>query len=236
MDNESVSNLFDLLKVCSVCSIDAVVIEDGKIRGLNEAKTCAIISTNKVPDFGAPIGLSRLSALRSRMNLLGADLKLTVKDTRGGEVSNLEMSQGRSKSTYRCTSRTVLVSQNRAPKGIEDEHFSTVDITVTELKLVLDAIRAMGADEVQFSLHSDREVHVKIADSSNDSFALQLAAPHDVTDYGSFRYSAETFISVLKAIDSKDEKLNMSFTAHGILTLDILGYNVFVLPNMEQGD
>jgi len=45
----SIQNLEKLLQTCSIADIDAIIIEEGMLRGINEDKTCIILSNENLP-------------------------------------------------------------------------------------------------------------------------------------------------------------------------------------------
>jgi hypothetical protein len=230
---EDTSNLQTILATCALGGIESIVIEDGVLRGINEAKTCGLISNVSVPKFKQKIGLSRLSSLKQRLDLFGAGAVIDAKETERGEIASLNISTGRSNVQFRCTS-TMLI---KAPKKFNDDAFSRVFVTKAELKMVLDAIKVMGAKKIALSVRKDRTVTFELSDASNDSFRLDLENPaerlsDEDADSVVHYYPADVFTSIMRSLANDTNAFDVGVI--GIIQVVVNGHNVSLLPQINE--
>ena len=226
------NHLSTILSTSAICGIESIIIEDGIIRGINEARSCVIISNNKVPSFPQKLGLSRLNSLRQRMEMFSSDVDIVAKETDRGEISSLEISSGRSKVQYRCTSTALI----KAPKSVRDESLHTIKFSKDELKLVLNAVKIMSAKTVQIIIKKDNLVSVRIADSTNDAFETVLessAITNNETDSVVHNYHADIFNSVLR---THTDGVSIIIGISGTITTCINEHNVVILPKVGEDE
>ena len=233
LTNHDTSSLCLLLSACQVGGVESVVIEDGVARGINEARSFVIISDGSLPAFPQKIGLSRLSALKQRIVLMG-EAVIEAKETERGEISLLDISSGRSKVQFRCTATALI----KAPKQINDEAANNVFLTKDELKLVLDAIKVMGAKTVSLIIKKDHTVSFSIADANNDAFSTVLSTQAEaLTDEANsvvHYYHADIFHAVMKANDFDTTTLVIGEA--GTIRTSVLGHSVILLPKINEGE
>jgi hypothetical protein len=229
LSTQDTQYLETILATAAIGGIEAVVIEDGFVRGVNPDKTFAIISDNNVPAFPQKIGIARLNSLTQRISIFkGKDTVIDAKESERGEISAMEISSGKNKVQFRCTS-TMLI---KAPKSINDEVNCDVAITKDEMKMILDAIRVMGAKKVTLALRKDGSVQFEIADESNDSFkiVLEYSLP-DGKNTEVYYYQASVLAALLKAkmdFDTVKFKLGQM----GTIKTEIIGHEVTILPQI----
>jgi hypothetical protein len=231
---EDTGRLSDILATCSIGGIEAVIIEDGIVRGVNETKTCAIISSCNVPKLPQKVGLGRLSSLKQRLNLLTGAV-IEAKESDRGEISSLEIAAGRNKVSYRCTS-TILI---KAPKAINDEGCYRVFISSAERKLVLDAIKVMGAKKVQLEIRKTGAVQIILSDATNDAFnsVLETKAERlgeDEMDSVVHYYPADVFAAVIRAAGEGFDILAITVGMVGTIKTEILGHAITLLPQINE--
>lgn len=235
LSTQDVSNLTGILTTCSVGSIETLIIEDGTVRGINGEKNFVIISNHEVPKLSQKMGISRLPALRQRLELFSNNPATVIeaKETDRGEISSLEISAGRNKAQFRCTS-TMLV---KAPKSINDEAIFRVFIKKDELKLLLSAIRVMGGKNVQLVIKKDRSATIALTDSTNDVFTAILDTPVEVLsgehDSVVHYYLAEIISAALRA-GPDVEITELKVGARGAMWYAINGHPVVILPKINE--
>jgi hypothetical protein len=238
LSSTDTAQLKDLLSICALADIDSIIISDGTVRGANKEKTCAIISSVNVPKLSQKIGLSRISALRARMDLFSAkDAVIDAKETDRGEISQLEISAGKNKVQFRCTSTALI----KAPLNINDRHDFSIFMMKDEVKMILDGIRVMGAKKIILSL-TKNGVNIKISDESNDALNVQLETPasvehEDVEDESIMvTYSTAIFPAILKAAAQNMDLVTISICQRGTAMIQVAGQNLALLPDFTNED
>lgn len=248
LSTEDTHSLMNILSTCAAVGIDSVIIEDGLVRGVNDDKSCAIISDYMVPGFTQRIGLSRLSSLKSRIELLSgtAGTVIEANETERDEINALEIKSGKSKVQFRCTS-TMLI---KAPKQINDSAVFSVSVASSELKMLIDGIRVMGAKRVVLAIRQNASVHFELADATNDSFRMEIDAPAegidpdmDSMDSVVHYYPAGVFVSLLKdgargsGTDGSTAPTILTVGAVGTIKATLNGHSLTMLPVVnDEGD
>lgn len=237
LSREDTKKLKDLLAVCAVADIDSIIIESGLVRGANESKTCAIISRNDVPVFPQKMGLSRLSSLRSRLDLFdSADATVDARETERGEISQLEISSSRSKAQFRCTSSVLI----KAPSNINDTGCWSIWIKKDEARSILDAIKVMGAKNLIISI-ARGVATFKISDASNDTFSIQLETSPAVDTENNAEdestvvsYTTDVFASIIRAVFSYTDTACIKIGQRGSAQINVHGHVLTVLPQINE--
>lgn len=227
------AHLKDILTICSITGIDSIIIDEGVVRGMSPTKTCAMVSRVDVPRLSQKMGLARLSALRSRLDLFTSkEVVVDAKETERGEISQLEISASKSKVQFRCTSSALI----KAPLSINDVHAFNIFMNKDEVKSILDAVRVMGAKKMILSI-SKGTVSFKISDESNDVFSLELSTPAElIGDEGSavITYSTQVLPAVMKFAAQDVDLITMKVAEKGTATLQLLNRDVAVLPDFNN--
>ena len=236
LSTKDTANLNTIIAVCAIGSIDAVIIDGGYIRGANPDKTCAIISDVDVPQFPQKIGLARLSQLRQRLDLFTneSNTVIDVKESDRGEISSLEISAGRSKAQFRCTS-TMLI---KAPTMINDEEACRIFLEKEEAQMVLNAIKVMGTKKVQLTIKKDRSVIFTLPDTTNDAFTAVLKTPserisEDEMDSVVHYYQSDIFSSILRSkLDANPITFDVGVI--GTIRTTVSGHVLVMLPQINE--
>lgn len=234
LTSQDIESLNAILATCSVGSIESIIIEEGFVRGVNEARTFVIISDYNIPKLSQKIGLSRLSALRQRLQLFANSPSVIIdaKESERGEISSLDISAGRNKVQYRCTS-TMLI---KAPKTINDDFTHCIFINKDELSLIVNAVKIMGGKTVQIVTKKDGTVSVICSDSTNDAFNSVLETPakfeQDNQDSVVHYYHADIFTAALRATDS--DTVVARIGAAGTMTVKVNGHDVVIMPKVND--
>lgn len=241
LDQEQTQLLSNLLSVASICGIGSIVIVDGKARGINESKTCALISTDNLPQFSTKIGIGRIRDLQSRITVFAGktDVVVDVKESDRGEVSALEISSGRNKVQYRCTS--VVMLNDSIPKNVPDAFTPAVKIFMQkdEMRTLLDAVRVMGSKKITLVVKTDRTVSFTVADAGNDNFTVTLNTPAEIINADETivqYYSADVLGPVMKEkMDGDTAVFNLG--ERGTFSTSVHGHTVIALPQIgDDGD
>ena len=183
LSNDTIARLDQLIGTSMIAGIKKIIIEPGKIRGIDENQNVVVITTNSLPDFGGKqVGINRIDQLRSRIDLLrsadGPDLVVeavestTVADT----IISLELSVGKTKVPFRCASVTAIAN---VPKNIVDKFVWEVTMPTKVLPVLTQGISTMGADHLTIASRDGISVSLECIDSNKDVFS---------TDGGSIRW------------------------------------------------
>lgn len=172
-----ISALKNILSIADLIGVEALVIEAGKVSGINPDKTALILSDQNIPvlDESVKLGLSRLKELRSRLDLFAIDgnLSIDLKENTKKEISQIELKGTGASVQYRCTSPNVI----KYPKNVVDDVVRTLTIQKAQAQLILNAGKVMGADNISFTFKKKDEVQVEFTDSTQDTFSLTLLDP-----------------------------------------------------------
>lgn len=235
LTTEDTQNLQNILTTCAIAGIDSIIIDDGLVRGVNDAKSCAIISNFNIPKFPQKIGLSRLGSLKSRLDLFAGNTSAIIdaKETERGEINALEITAGRNKVQFRCTSALLI----KAPKQINDNSLSKVFISKDELKMVTDAIRVMSAKKVVLSIRKNLAVAFELSDATNDAFKIDLETPAELlgdesADSVVHYYPADVFLAVMKAL--VNEFTTFTVGTVGTIKVSVNGHELTMLPVINE--
>ena len=231
------NNLKILIDTCSIGSIESIIVEDGLARGVNDARTMAIISDKNLPKFPQKIGLSRISGLKQKLALFSSmpDVVMNVSESERGEISNLEIVSGKNKATYRCTS-TVLI---KAPKSINDTYQFAVSMTQDEFKFIQNGIKMMGAKLTSLIIRKNKEVTFTANDSANDSFTATLntyvESSEDDFDTTVFYYNTDILFSLLRSLSGE---IIFSIGQGGSICAELNGHSLYIMPSVgeDSGD
>jgi hypothetical protein len=239
LSQQDTTHLQAILQTAKICGIEKIIIEDGFVRGLHEARACVIISDHNVPKLPQKVGLSRLNSLRDRLALFDKqDPVIEARETERGEIAALDISAGRSRVSFRCTS-TVLI---KAPKVVNDEVAHEVYVEKGELTRILSALRVMSAKKVQLTIRANKVVTINLADDTNDAFTTDLEQPAsgEPSDTSVSYYSGEVFSSVLTAVNAETSGNSVYVTLAvgeaGTIRTSIGGHSVIIMPLVGEDE
>lgn len=230
---QDTANLSSIISTCLLGGIESIIIEEGLVRGVNEARTFVIISDHNVPKFPQRIGLSRLGSLRQRLELFAGNdaTVIEAKESDRGEISSLDISAKRNRVQFRCTSTALI----KAPKSVNDSPVFEVTITGDELKLILNAIKVMGGKNVALIIKKDLSVQINLADSTNDVFTSELENAANLVgeeqDSVVHYYHADIFHSILR---SRSDDVAFIVGAAGTISTDVNGHLVVLMPKINE--
>ena len=232
LSTKSVIQLEAILQTAVIGGIDALIFEDGAARGMNADKSFAMIANDNIPELPQKMGLSKISSLLSRMALFKSDMNIDVKESERGEISVIEISSGKNKVQFRCTS-TILI---KAPKSINDTLGCKVMLTKQESKTLLDAIRVMGAKTASLTIMKNGTTRFNLLDDSHNDFTLVLEQESVREDTVVFPYKTDVLVSLIRNKSELNE-IVLDIGEMGTIKTDINGYSVTVIPEIsEDGD
>lgn len=234
---QDTTNLMNILSTCAIGDIQSVIVEDNFVRGINESKTCVIISDFNVPKFPQKIGLSRLSSLKQRLDLFlnKSDIVIDAKESDRGEINSLDISAGKNKVQFRCTSSMLI----KAPKFINDEAAVRVFVEKDELKMILNAIKVMGGKKVLIAIKKDCSVSFQISDATNDNFSSAINTPaerisKEDMDSVAHYYPADVFFAIFKNQAEEFDAIVFDVGAVGTIKVRLNGHQLTILPQINE--
>lgn len=238
LSQDSIKNLDSLLETCSTANIDNLLIEDGKVRGVNDGKTVVIISGNNLPDFGGSnIGFNRLNVLQTRLKLVNRDSLATIdaKLNTNGEISQLDLAGSGAKVQYRCAAPNTI----KAPKAINDIICWEFNIPADAINLVSLGAKSMGNKKLVL-LTRDGKVAMECTDSNSDVFTSDVAdvvtwigteAAPSKNGFDVHNYIADELLPLLKAA-LVNGITTVQIGEAGTLHIDVNGHRITILPQI----
>lgn len=228
---ESITCLEKLLTTCAIVDIDSIIIEDGTVRGVNEDKSCVIISSVSVPELPElyKMGLSRLSTLNTRLALFKSDPQ-TIVDAREndrGEISSLEISSPSAKVQFRCTSAALI----KAPKKINDTVKFMLELDRDQVPFILSGAKSMGAKKAVIASKKDG-TFFEFTDTNQDTFSIRVGDSLD--EVFAHHFPAGVFLPLLRAVINNEGAIILNIGEIGTLNLTVNGYPLTILPQIQD--
>lgn len=234
---DSINQLDLLIQTAVTAGIYKLVVADGKIRGIDQAQSVVVITTDNVPDFdGKNVGINRITELAARLNLVKSQGTLNVEATEasnGTDISILDLNSGKTKAQFRCASVEAVKG---VPKNITDTLVWEVKISSKLLPTLSQAISAMGSPTVTIASRDGKTVNFECVDGNKDVFTTDGDdAPLWVgtgTADTSFcqKYPAKTLLALVKESLKTSDPVTLKIGQGGILSLKVNGFDFFVIP------
>ena len=237
LTDDSISKFDLLIQTALTTGIKKLIIENDKIRGIDEKQTVVIITSDNVPDFeGKQIGINRLDSLAARLNLVKSQGNIQIEATEasnGTDISILDLSCGKTKAQFRCASVEAVKG---VPKNIADTLVWDIKIDGKTLQTISKAVTAMGAETITIASKDGKSASFELVDSNKDVFTMDLPdAPEwigQTTSPNSFcqKYPAKTFVSLVKEGLTTSDPLTMMMGEGGLFAFKVNGFTFFMLP------
>lgn len=237
LSTTSVQQLDLLVQTAMTAGIKKLIIEPGKIRGIDEKQTVVIITDANVPDLdGKQAGINRLEQLAPRLNLVKSqgDVSIDAVDAPNGhDISMFDLSCGKVKTQFRCASTE---SVKGVPKNTADVLVWEIKVSAKELPTIAQGVTAMGAETITFASRDGKTVSVECTDASKDMFTIDLFEPAAWIGNGNpgtafcQKYSAKTMISLLKEGLKTQDPITLKLGEGGIFSFKVNGFDFFIIP------
>lgn len=237
LSTDSIKKLDLLIQTSLTAGIKKLVIESGKIRGIDEKQSVVIVSTDNVPDFnGKQIGINRLESLAARLNLVKGqgDFEIDASESthNTSDIALLDLSAGKTKAQFRCASVEAIKG---VPKNIADVPVWEMQIDSKVIPIITQAIAAMGAEAVTIASKDGKTVSIELVDGNKDIFTTNFAetltyiGPNAADTSFCQKYPAKTFVSLLKEAMKGADPLTVQLGS-GIF-FKVNGFNFYLLPS-----
>lgn len=230
-----ISALKNILVIADLIGVEALVIADGKVSGINTDKTALILSDKNIPDLpeDVKLGLSRLKELKSRLDLFATDpnLSIDLKENTKKEISQIEIKGTGSSVQFRATSVNVI----KYPKNVVDPAVRTVFIQRNQAKMILDAGKVMGADNIGFTFKTKEQVLVEFTDSTQDTFSLTLLDPSvkiDESDSNVVYFVFNVFAPLLRSAIIDNEIIELQICGSSAL-INVSGHDIRMMAQVN---
>jgi len=214
LSTTDITALKTILDVCELVNIDAIVIADGKVSGINTNNTCLILSDKNLPELETDVklGLTRLKMLKSRLALFGSDVSIDIDVNAKNEATMLNIKGSNASVQYRATSPAKI----KYPKNVDDAPIRSVAIGKEQALMLLNAGKAMGAENVAFLFKKKNEVVVEFTDNNQEVFSTSLTNPYEEISSDASSSSSylplDTFTPLLKtALNETSSDVNITF-------------------------
>ena len=236
LESADISSLRNILNIADMIDIEALVIADGRVSGINKDKTALILSEQNIPQLaeGSKLGLSRLKLLKQRLDLFSTDaeLEINIKENAKQEATQLELKGTNSAVQFRATP----VASIKYPKNVNDDVVREVIIQKDQAKLILDAGKVMGAANIAFSFKSKKnEVVVEFTDATQDTFTISLIDPYTTigdSDTNVCYFVFNTFAPLLRTAIGQNDSVAVRICGSSALIL-VNGHDIRVIAQTD---
>lgn len=234
LSNSKTKQLGEAVDVAKMLGIEAVMLSEGKIRGVKSTMDAAIIADLELDiPHAIQIGVGRVNEFSNRASQFEsceAELKVNERN----EATSVIFKTKNAKMEFRCAAASMI----RFPKSIDDETGTIITITPDEAKLLNRAISSMGSEHVVIQLTRNGNIRFEIVDDVKDCFELVLENNADIQneDVESFVF---TYLSKLftKILTSKNnENIEMRIGVGGSLTVNTKGYDVILFSQLSYDE
>lgn len=223
-----------VVAVARTAGIDNIIIEEDRVRAMDDDKTVVILQTENVPKlpFGS-IGLTRVGTFSTRYEIAKAAkdfvVEATIDDTSDSEPSFVRalLLKGKGvKIDYRCANPKTI----QAPKALNDAITHRVKMNADAVQMLTKGQAAMTADEVVF-VGKEGDVALEIKDNSGDALAYDITADvtlengHKVSEFF-HRYPIKVIVPLFK----QNPDGYFSLSTKGMMHISVNNINVVVLP------
>lgn len=225
-----------VVKCATTAKIDNLVIEPGKIRGIDDDQTIILFHTENVPDFSfGSLGLNRIDTFTARFdlasNIANTEVSVETEQDKNGQLFARALNiKGKGiKIDYRCANPAVI----RAPKKFVDTVSYHVDMSADVLFFMTKGQAAMSSKEVTLTCKNSVTTFT-IEDINGDvleyEFPLQakdVNTPSNKNVEFTYSYSLPTLLPLLKQVPDQPFCIT---TPTGMIKLNIDGFDVYIMP------
>jgi len=237
LKTDTIAALDTLIQTAMLAGVDKLIINGGKIQGIDERKTVGLVTDKNVPDLdGKTIAINRIKQLLSRLNLAKAQGDVTIEATiaaNGTDISVLELQAGKSKGQFRCAS---LEAVKGVPKGFSDPMVWEVRLTAKIIPLIAQAEASMTADGITLASKDGKVVTCELSDSNKDLMVFELddtaswigTSPAGVGFCN--KYPSKALLALLREASKVQDPVVVTIGQGGLLIINVNGFDFFTLP------
>lgn len=252
LDASTLLYIQNVVKTAKLLKIQNVIIEPGKVRGMDDDQTVVIYQDTNVPDmsFGS-IGLNRLDVFISRFDIIRSTSGFEIEVSTMGDdntigfdkfdlknknkngisqpmwVKNVSMSGLNTNIDYRCANPSII----KAPKNRTDNNRYLLTLTENAFTMIQKGKQAMDSDYVTITGNS-KGVHLLVTDDNGDSLKYKFG--NDVVcllpdeEFPSFthNYPIDKLIPIFKP----NSDVSFHITQKGFLVANLNELDIYVAP------
>jgi hypothetical protein len=239
LSEDDTKKFAEVISTAKVMGIESLIIDAESIRGQSDEGTF-IISDNTIDQFKqTPIGISRVSVLFSRLNLLGEGkklpkLELEFKERDNGDkiILRIKIKNVKSSVDFKCADPLMI----KAKKVFKDNLIYEFDLNEDTIELMIKSNSAMQTDKIKLIL-DDGKVFFNINDIEGDSLkhlvteTVVLSDP----DKTSFLVNLKNKITLplFKLALKENDKINIKISEiRNVLNFRLNGLNVYAMPEV----
>lgn len=233
LTTDDVELLRGALTVCRIIGVDAIVINEGQIRGCTPSMKGAILTKTAIKvDPTLNLGLSRLSELEKRLSIFSGPVTIEGKMSDNGvDVSQLTLASSGSKVQFRCTKSTLI----KYPKANNDEQALTVVMTKAEANQLTRALKSLKSETAVLKVGRDGVAGFEAIDSTNDRFSMDLEKQVDFENEPAptvLTYEADRFATIIDSAAHDADEIHLRIGEFGSITLVVKGHTVLIMPHV----
>lgn len=233
LDTATLAYIENVVETASLVHIDNIIIETGRVRGMDDERSVVMIQNTNVPNFPfKSIGFNRLGVFSSRYEIAKSCDNLEVEATQDDKsefVRSLTMKGKGTKIDYRCPNPATLQT---IPKSINDPVKYGVKMTPEAVLLITRGVSAMSADEITLIGGKDG-VSFQMEDINKDNFTYKFADSIRVDNDGdavnfAHRYPIKNLLVLLK--QRPDQYFDI--TSRGVIKINVNNLDLYIPPRV----
>lgn len=239
LNEDDVKKLSDIVSLAKAIGIESIIIDDISVRGESEDGVF-IITEHNIDQFKkTPIGISRISILASRLNIISENKKLPkieleFKERDNGDkiVLKLKIKNNRTTVEFRCADPQMI----KAKKVLKDALIYAFDLSAETIDLMIRSNSAMQTDKIKLILDNGK-VFFNINDTEGDS--LKHLVTEDVTlvdpTKTSFMVTLKhrIVLPLLKLALKENDKLNIRLSQiRNVMTFALNDICIYIMPEV----
>jgi len=228
---KEISYIQKVIQTAMLVGIDNVIIEHGRVSGIDEAKTVVLLQTSNVPDmsFGS-ICMNRLNIFNSRLDIVKNQDNFCIEAIYHPEkkfTRSLVMKGTGVRMDYCCANPDNII----APRQVGDKILYEIKLNEKAVSLLQKGASAMDAKNV--SIISNDGVSFELVDTNNDVFSHTFAEkPNLVGEEGDGRFVFSYPVKLLISLFNQNPENSFLIGKVGMLTCQVNGLNIIVLPRV----
>lgn len=236
LTQQEVSAFSNIVSTAASAGIEQIVFQNKEHQvasGIRDG-SCAIIARKNVPGLSQKMGLVRLPSLKKQLDLLqGANLEITAKESERGEIVQLEMVAGKTKTQYRCSAAAHI----KAPSDISDgEVLGILTVNKEELTMIMNGARAVNGEKICFVARSGGPTYFEASDGTN-KFTVELEKKIELVDEDNdsavFYYETGIFSSLLRAAIGSRDSLDITVGVSGTIQFELNECEMSIFAQIE---
>lgn len=238
LDDDDTKQLIKVIGIANSIGIESIVIDSESLRGMSDDGVF-IISEHNIKQFKqTPVGISRVSILNSRFNLLKSDkipkIELDFKERDNGEkiLLRFKIKDKRTALDFKCADPTMIKNK----KVLKEPLSYSFSLTEETIDLMTRTNSAMQTDKINFILDNGK-IYFNISDVEGDTLkhlvSESVKIKPDIKPSFLINMKNKSILNLFKlALKGKsDVNINVS-EIRNVLNFEIDFVNIYVVPEM----